>query len=100
MVAHFLDDRGVSFDGEDQPPPPGQREGVGALPIAGEGMQAQAGDVEELPEFADVTDGGDPAQVGPPDIAAPLAVGTGFLLGATLKAAGAESDVQGDSALS
>jgi hypothetical protein len=94
VAAHLLDDRCVSRDSENQSPPPREREGVVALPITGERVQVQASDVEQLAELADVTDGGDTAKVGPPDVVAPLPVGTAFLLSATLKVASAKLNVQ------
>src|SRR5438874_11695082 len=94
MAAHLLDDRCVSHDRQDQPPPSGEREGVLSLPITGERVQPQAGDVEELAELADVTDGGNAAEEGPADVVAPLPVSTAFLLSAPLKVASAKLNVQ------
>jgi hypothetical protein len=94
VATHLLDDRRVSHDRQDQPPPPREREGVLSVPVTRERVQSQAGDLEELAELADVTDGGDAAKEGPPDVVAPLPVGTAFLLRAPLKVASAKLNVQ------
>jgi hypothetical protein len=98
VVAYLLDDCGVPLDCENQPPPPGESEGIAALPISSERVQVEAGKIEQLAELADVADRGDAAKIGPADVVAPLPVRTALLLGATLKLPRAKLDVQVDSA--
>lgn len=98
MVAHLLDDCCVSLDCENQSPTAGESKGVATPLIAGERVQVQAGDVEELAELADVADGGDAAEIEPANVPAPFSIGEAFLLSATLKMTRAKLNVQLDSA--